>query len=158
MHQLILYETLLFTSQAQTLLSYQPFFKPLLELLKDFGRDANSNKTGSKVQRGQSSKETEEHLVIVAQQLCKMLRENVELLDYFYRCPDELESDEVKENSNEESEFILLSVLVSFVHREGKTGQYARDALVHCMALSRKNEAVGSYIAKNSNFCTVSFC
>ena len=34
-------------------------------------------------------------------------------------------------------------------------GQAARDALLHCMALSAKNEEVGAFIGKNSDFCPV---
>ncbi|KAL1427483.1 hypothetical protein MTO96_017197 [Rhipicephalus appendiculatus] len=51
--------------------------------------------------------------------------------------------------------FLIFSLLIPFVHREGAIGQQARDALLLCMALSQKNESIGLYIAENSNFCPV---
>lgn len=52
--------------------------------------------------------------------------------------------------------FLLFSLLVPFVHREGFIGQQARDALLLCMSMSKKNDLVGSYIAEYSNVCPVS--
>ncbi|GBL98469.1 UPF0518 protein GE18198, partial [Araneus ventricosus] len=51
--------------------------------------------------------------------------------------------------------FLIFSLLIPFVHREGAIGQQARDALLLCMALSRRNESIGVYIAEHSNFCPV---
>lgn len=39
-----------------------------------------------------------------------------------------------------------------FVHREDSIGMRARDALLLCMSLSKKNENIASYIADESNF------
>lgn len=44
--------------------------------------------------------------------------------------------------------FILFSLLIPYVHREGSLGHQARDALLLCMALSQKNSNVGKYIAQ----------
>jgi len=52
--------------------------------------------------------------------------------------------------------FLIFSLLLPFVHREGDLGQQARDALLLCMALSNTNPKVGQYIADTSNFCPVS--
>lgn len=52
--------------------------------------------------------------------------------------------------------FLLFSLLVPFVHREGSIGQQARDALLLCMSMSNKNELVASYITEYSNVCPVS--
>jgi hypothetical protein len=52
--------------------------------------------------------------------------------------------------------FVIFTLLIPFVHREGGIGQQARDALLLCMSLSKKNENVGSYIAEHSNVCPVS--
>lgn len=52
--------------------------------------------------------------------------------------------------------FVIFTLLIPFVHREGDIGQQARDALLLCMTLSKKNENVGSYIAEHSNVCPVS--
>ena len=82
MQQLILYETLLGSSaHAQTLLSYQPFLKPMLELLNQF----NSHNKGSNGKSKTTSKDTEVHLVLLVNILCKKLMENIELLDFFFR-------------------------------------------------------------------------
>lgn len=41
------------------------------------------------------------------------------------------------------------------MHRDGSLGHQARDALLLCMALSQKNDNVGTYIARHSSMCTV---
>ena len=74
-------------------------------------------------------------------QLCMRLMDNIELLHFFFVASEE--------------QFLIFSILVSFLHKEGHVGQLARDALLHCMSLSKKNDSVGNYIAANSNFCTV---
>lgn len=51
--------------------------------------------------------------------------------------------------------FIIFSLLIPYVHREGSLGHQARDALLLCMALSQKNDNVGTYIARHSAMCTV---
>lgn len=48
--------------------------------------------------------------------------------------------------------FIIFSLLIPFVHREDSTGMRARDALLLCMSLSKKNKRVAIYIAEHSNF------
>ena len=53
------------------------------------------------------------------------------------------------------SSFIIFSLLIPYVHREGSLGHQARDALLLCMALSQKNSNVGTYIAKYSSMCNV---
>lgn len=51
--------------------------------------------------------------------------------------------------------FIIFSLLIPYVHRDGSLGHQARDALLLCMALSQKNDNVGTYIARHSAMCTV---
>lgn len=41
------------------------------------------------------------------------------------------------------------------MHREGIVGQQARDAMLLCMALSKKNPQIGKYIAEHSDVCLV---
>ncbi|XP_064165863.1 FHF complex subunit HOOK-interacting protein 1B-like [Anguilla rostrata] len=50
---------------------------------------------------------------------------------------------------------VIFSLLVPFIHREGSTGQQARDALLLVMATSASNQAVAHYITENSYFCQV---
>jgi len=52
--------------------------------------------------------------------------------------------------------FIIFNLLIPHVHREGGVGQQARDAMLLCMSLSKKNDEVGLYIADHSNICPVS--
>lgn len=49
--------------------------------------------------------------------------------------------------------FIIFSLLIPYVHREGSLGHQARDALLLCMALSQKNSNIGHYIAQYSSIC-----
>ncbi len=157
LQQLLLYETLLGSRQAKTLLSHQPFLRPMLELLNHFSAGCGDNNNrlagegggggGGSVKRLQngassSSEETELHLMLLLNQLCKQLAESLDLLDLFFQASQ----DRFKQ---------VFSLLVRHLHREGHVGQTARDALLHCMALSRKNKEVGAYIASNSDFCPV---
>lgn len=51
--------------------------------------------------------------------------------------------------------FIIFSLLIPYVHREGSIGHQARDAMLLCMSLSQKNNNIGEYIAYHSNMCPV---
>lgn len=52
--------------------------------------------------------------------------------------------------------FIIFNLLIPHIHREGGVGQQARDAMLLCMSISKKNDEVGLYIADQSNICPVS--
>lgn len=55
--------------------------------------------------------------------------------------------------------FIIFTLLIPYVHREAGVGQQARDSMLLCMSLSKKNDEVGLYIADHSNICPVcDFC
>lgn len=54
------------------------------------------------------------------------------------------------------AKFLMFSLLIPYVHREGQIGQQARDALLLIMALSSQNSNIGRYVAENSDFCPVS--
>lgn len=51
--------------------------------------------------------------------------------------------------------FIIFTLLIPYVHREGAVGQQARDSMLLCMSLSKKNDDVGVFIADHSNICPV---
>uniref|UniRef100_A0A146LRN8 UPF0518 protein AGAP011705 n=1 Tax=Lygus hesperus TaxID=30085 RepID=A0A146LRN8_LYGHE len=51
--------------------------------------------------------------------------------------------------------FIVFSLLIPFVHREGTLGQQARDALLHCMKISKINHNIAEFIAIHSDICPV---
>ena len=133
-----------------------------------------------------TSHDTESHLVLLLNQLCRRLMKNLDLLDFFFHANvqsnknnnnhnkpfesgtkvpssggdkekqgENEEREEADEEGEEDSKFLIFSILVNYLHRDGKVGQQAKDALLHCMSLSKKNEGVGKYIARHSNFCTV---
>lgn len=130
--QLRLYE-LLACQARQQLLLHQPFLRPLLRLLASCLGEV-------------FSPEVEDRLVVLLNQLCVCLMHNTELLQLFFHAdaPDQ-----------GPARFIIFSLLIPFVHREGPVGQQARDALLLCMTLSKQHEGVGHYIAQESNVCLV---
>ncbi|XP_018019872.1 FHF complex subunit HOOK interacting protein 1A isoform X2 [Hyalella azteca] len=129
LEQLRIHEVLLSQSR-QELLVYKPVIRPLIRLL-------DSCLTCIPV-------EVERQLVLLLNQLCASLLHNQQLLHFFFlSSPDE----------QGDAKFLIFSLLLPFVHREGDLGQQARDALLLCMALSNTNPPVGQYIADTSNFC-----
>lgn len=130
LEQLRIYEVLVSHSQHELLLQHG-FLRPLLHLLRSCGE------SGSPV-------EVEKRLVVLLNTLCVSLSQHPHLLQLFFTT-----------SSHQPARFLIFSLLIPFVHREGGIGQQARDALLLCMALSRKNEGVGLYIAEHSNFCPV---
>lgn len=131
LEQLKLYELLVSQSRHQ-LLVHEPFIRPLLRLLASCAGEV-------------FPVELEKRLVVLLNQLCVSLMQNIELLDlFFYASADQ-----------GPAKFLIFTLLIPFVHREGGIGQQARDALLLCMSLSTKNENVGSYIAEHSNVCPV---
>ncbi|XP_071452422.1 FHIP family protein GJ17503-like isoform X2 [Hetaerina americana] len=87
--------------------------------------------------------ELEKRLVILLNQLCVSLMQNIELLGIFFTPATE----------KYPAKFLIFSLLIPFIHQEGAIGQQARDALLLCMSVSQKNEDVGLYIAESSNIC-----
>lgn len=47
--------------------------------------------------------------------------------------------------------FIIFLLLISFVHRDDSIGMRARDAILLCMSMSKKNKTVASFITETSN-------
>lgn len=129
LEQLKLYETLVSQSR-HLLLVHEPFLRPMLKLLQSCQGEV-------------FPKDVEKRLVTLLYQLCVLLMQNVDLLDLFFS----------RDQSN--SKFIIFSLLIPFVHREDSVGMQARDALLLCMTLSKKNKNVGVYIAEHSNICVL---
>nr|XP_045615717.1 FHF complex subunit HOOK interacting protein 1B-like isoform X5 [Procambarus clarkii] len=130
LEQLKVHEQLLSHSR-QEILVYKPIIRPLLRLLASCG--------------GCVPVEVEKRLVVLLNQLCVSLMHNHHLLDFFFQFS----------NDQGPTKFVIFSLLLPFVHREGGIGQQARDALLLCMALSASHTSVGQYIAQHSNFCPV---
>ena len=83
--------------------------------------------------------------------LCSRLMEkdNSHLLEVFFNVQN------IQNGEKNSPKFLIFSILVEFLHRDGLVGQHARDALLLVMSLSKKHEEVGRHIAKHTNFCPV---
>ncbi|XP_029673034.1 UPF0518 protein AAEL005291-like isoform X3 [Formica exsecta] len=129
LEQIKLYELLI--SHSNTLLAHEPVTRPLLRLLEECANDV-------------MPLEVEKKLVVLLNQLCVVLMQNMALLDLFFQ-----------PNAIGKNKFIIFNLLIPHIHREGGVGQQARDAMLLCMSLSKKNDEVGLYIADHSNICPV---
>ncbi|CAG9855205.1 unnamed protein product [Phyllotreta striolata] len=127
--QLKIYQMLLCQTR-HILLLHEPFLQPLIKLLFSCEGEVYS-------------KEVEKLLVDLLNQLCALLMQNVEFIDLFFH--------DVKNVPN----FVIFSLLIPFVHREDSIGMKARDALLLCMSLSKKNKKVATFIAEHSNFSII---
>ncbi|KAG7203737.1 hypothetical protein KM043_013764 [Ampulex compressa] len=127
--QLKLYELLI--SHSGALLAHEPVTRPLLRLLEECANDIMPT-------------DVEKKLVVLLNQLCVALMQNMALLDLFFH-----------PTATEKNKFIIFTLLIKHAHREGSIGQQARDAMLLCMSLSKKNDEVGMYIADHSNICPV---
>ncbi|XP_020287786.1 UPF0518 protein GJ17503-like isoform X2 [Pseudomyrmex gracilis] len=128
LQQIKLYELLV--SHSGTLLAHEPVTRPLLRLLEDCTNDI-------------MPPEVEQKLVVLLNQLCVALMQNMALLDLFFQ-----------PNAIGKNKFIIFNLLIYRVHKESIC-QPARDAMLLCMSLSKKNDEVGSYIAEHSDICSV---
>lgn len=133
LEQLKLYELLVSHSRHQ-LLCHEPFLRPLLKILASSQGEI-------------FPPDLEKRLVILLNQLCVVLMQNVHLLDLFFFSSEQHKQGQFSTN------FIIFSLLIPYVHREGSLGHQARDALLLCMALSQKNSNIGTYIAQYSSMC-----
>ncbi|KYN07239.1 hypothetical protein ALC62_01797 [Cyphomyrmex costatus] len=129
LEQIKLYELLV--SHSGTLLAHETVTRPLLRLLEECSNDV-------------MPLEVEKKLVVLLNQLCVALMQNMALLDLFFH-----------PTASGKNKFIIFNLLIPHIHREGGVGQQARDAMLLCMSLSKKNDEVGLYIADHSNICPV---
>lgn len=93
----------------------------------------------------------EPQLILLLHQLCVSLTKDKALLEYFFHASP----------SKGPAKFLLFSLLIPFIHREGSIGQQARDALLLCISASREAEHIAKYISESTNLCPVSnkcFC
>ena len=130
--QLRMFEHLIGQSR-QLLLIHKPVIRPLLNLLAFCSDDVGNS-------------DIENSLVLILHQICISISKEKVILESFF-------------NTNTDhgpTKFLIFSLLIAFLHREGTIGQQARDALLLIMALSSKHPYIGEYIAENSDFCPVS--
>ncbi|XP_054460170.1 LOW QUALITY PROTEIN: FHF complex subunit HOOK interacting protein 1A [Anoplopoma fimbria] len=130
LEQLKMYEMLVGQAR-QPLLHHKPILRPLMMLLSSC-----SSTTAPQV---------EAELVLLLNQLCCVLAKDTSILELFFHTSEDQGA----------TNFLIFSLLIPFIHREGTVGQQARDALLLIMSLSAENERVAKHIAENTYFCPV---
>ncbi|XP_012718336.2 protein FAM160A1 [Fundulus heteroclitus] len=130
LEQLKMYEMLVGQSR-QPLLHHKPVLRPLMMLLSSCS--------------GTAAPAVEAQLVLLLHQLCCVLAKDPSILELFFHTSEDQGA----------ANFLIFSLLIPFIHREGTVGQQARDALLLIMALSAENERVARHVAENTYFCPV---
>ncbi|XP_004685380.1 PREDICTED: protein FAM160A1 [Condylura cristata] len=130
MEQLKMYEMLV-TQSHQPLLHHKPILKPLMMLLSSCS--------------GTTTPTVERKLVVLLNQLCSILARDPSILELFFHTSEDQGA----------ANFLIFSLLIPFIHREGAVGQQARDALLFIMSLSAENSVVAHHIVENTYFCPV---
>ncbi|XP_072784578.1 FHF complex subunit HOOK-interacting protein 1A isoform X2 [Taeniopygia guttata] len=128
--QLKMYEMLV-TQSHQPLLHHKPILKPLMMLLSSCS--------------GTTTPTVETELVVLLNQLCSIIAKDPSILELFFHTSEDQGA----------ANFLIFSLLIPFIHREGTVGQQARDALLFIMSLSSENKLVANHIAENTYFCPV---
>ncbi|XP_025960740.2 FHF complex subunit HOOK-interacting protein 1A isoform X2 [Dromaius novaehollandiae] len=128
--QLKMYEMLV-TQSHQPLLHHKPILKPLMMLLSSCS--------------GTATPAVEAELVVLLNQLCSIIAKDPSILELFFHTSEDQGA----------ANFLIFSLLIPFIHREGRVGQQARDALLFIMSLSAENNVVANHIAENTYFCPV---
>lgn len=138
------FDLLLSRSSQSSLLTERRLTKPLLRLLA--------------VCDGMSGEMAENHLIAVLHQLCIGITQYPAVLDLLFsgdltgKSEDESGSADVEKTSRQ---FLVFSLLVPFVHREGRAAQQARDDLLLIMSLSSALSSISQHIVDSSDFCPV---
>ncbi|XP_003972513.2 protein FAM160A1 [Takifugu rubripes] len=130
MEQLKMYEMLVVQAR-QPLLHHKPVLRPLMMLLSSCSVTA--------------APRVEAELVLLLNQLCCVLAKDPSILELFFHTSEDQGA----------TNFLIFSLLIPFIHREGSVGQQARDALLLIMSLSAENERVAKHVAENTYFCPV---
>lgn len=131
LEQLKLYEMLVGQAR-QPLLHHKPVLRPLMMLLSSCS--------------GTAAPPVEAELVLLLNQLCCVLARDPSILELFFHTSEDQGA----------TNFLIFSLLIPFIHREGTVGQQARDALLLIMSLSAENQRVAKHVAENTYFCPVS--
>ncbi|XP_072526696.1 FHF complex subunit HOOK-interacting protein 1A [Salminus brasiliensis] len=137
--QLKMYEMLIGQAR-QPLLHHKPILRPLMMLLSSC-----SGAAGSAPGTAGTAGTVEAELVLLLNQLCCVLAKDPSILELFFHTSEDQGA----------ANFLIFSLLIPFIHREGAVGQQARDALLLIMALSAENHVVAKHIAENTYFCPV---
>ncbi|KAJ0033865.1 hypothetical protein NQD34_000972 [Periophthalmus magnuspinnatus] len=130
LEQLKMYEMLVGQAR-QPLLHHKPILRPLMMLLSSCS--------------GTVAPQVEAELVLLLNQLCCVLAKDPSVLELFFHTSEDQGA----------TNFLIFSLLIPYIHREGTVGQQARDALLLIMSLSAENQRVAKHIAENTFFCPV---
>ncbi|KAK6324767.1 hypothetical protein J4Q44_G00041090 [Coregonus suidteri] len=130
LEQLKMYEMIVGQAR-QPLLHHKPVLRPLMMLLSSCS--------------GTAAPAVEAELVSLLNQLCCVLARDQSVLELFFHTSEDQGA----------ANFLIFSLLIPFIHREGLVGQQARDALLLIMSLSAENQRVAQHIAENTYFCPV---
>jgi len=139
-----IFDLLLSRSSQSGLLTERRLTKPLLRLLAVCG-----NTSGETV---------DNHLVAVLHQLCIGITQYPAVLDLLFGSDLTVKNDDengVADVENSSSQFLVFSLLVPFVYREGRAAQQARDDLLLIMSLSSALSSISRHIVDSSHFCPV---
>lgn len=131
--QLRMYEKLLAQARQQ-LLHHKPILCPLVMLLSSCSAHPTSTLIKTR-------------LVCLLHRLCCLLVHDDSALQLF-----------LFQNGQDHgaANFLLFSLLLPFVHRDGTVGEQARDALALIVTVSTQNTTLANYITQNTYFCPVS--
>ncbi|XP_062871562.1 FHF complex subunit HOOK-interacting protein 1A [Trichomycterus rosablanca] len=132
LEQLRMYKMLLARAR-QPLLHHKPILCPLAMLL-------------SSCSSGPSSMLVETQLVCLLHRLsCLLVHDDSALQLFLFQSGQD----------HGAANFLLFSLLLPFVHRDGPVGEQARDALALIVAVSAHNTTVANYVIQNTYFCPV---
>ena len=140
LQQLRIYDLLLGQSE-RCLLTEKSLILPLLRVLISCGTSTNSS--------------VEDQLALVLHQLCVGVSRFPAALELLF---DTFSSSTKSDTSGstKSSQFLVFSLLIPYVHREGLIAQQARDDLLLIMSLSSSQDNIGRHIVDKSDFCPVS--
>ncbi|XDV46622.1 hypothetical protein PO909_014491 [Leuciscus waleckii] len=166
LEQLRMYKMLL-AQAKQPLLHHKPILKPLMMLLSACSSSSTVGPTAPGVGptapgKGRSSAAgptctvgptvpvgpactVDAELVSLLHQLCRVLVKEASVLELFFHSSQDQGA----------ANFLLFSLLIPFIHRDGTVGTQARDALTLIMSLSSQNGLVAKHIVENTYFCPV---
>jgi hypothetical protein len=133
---------LLFSHSERCLLTEKRLIRPLLRLLVACGTSTNSS--------------IENQLANVLHQLCIGVSQYPAALELLFDSviTGSYGSEVSAANSNSK-QFLVFSLLIPYVHREGLIAQQARDDLLLIMSMSSSLDIIGKYIVDKSDFCPV---
>ncbi|KAL1249228.1 hypothetical protein QQF64_020233, partial [Cirrhinus molitorella] len=154
LEQLRMYKMLV-AQAKQPLLHHKPILKPLMMLLSACSSSStvgptapsksSSSAAGLTCTVGPSSSAVEAELVSLLHQLCHVLVKEASVLELFFHSSQDQGA----------ANFLLFSLLIPFIHRDGTVGAQARGALTLIMSLSSQNSLVAKHIVENTYFCPV---